>query len=963
MPKDAMEEMADDELASFVSDLSEVVREIDRTSTGKNVEDVIKVGEAFDPNEVCAHAEISGIGVLDEAKGKKAFLEDAVAILRREEEDRKNQKAIMDGITEALVEGDGARIETMSVFDDFGKEDQWGLRWVRLNGKFNFIDRENRILFPRKMGEWFDEVTDFQLRGGVKGVLSAAGVSSARCGNQLYFLGRDGECVEASLEKIESFNRSLSNGRGDSGFEKGMVVYWETFAQKLDSLRRRYPDNPKVVESYGQLASDLVAAKGASLSKGWGPMLVSTKGLVEASGLPGGHKAHLFLVLRSVAEKNRVDPVLMDTLFPIPKKEEGVDWMESGHFGNGLILRSESKGKVQFNLMDLEGRWVHAPGSSFDSIGHFTGGIAWVRRDGKTNFLNWENGSLVSEAWFPEVGELHAGMYRVSLGKTFNFMGCDGKWLSPMPFDEAEDFDERGRARVRSGEERYSIDAKGNRVKVMTDELSQMVKDIFRVRSERRLSKEEMVQGILAIIPETKEVRREPDLDEGVRRVFGELLAEFPENGEGFVTVFGDCRRILNTMAKAEEAQGRQGRPSEVRKASVEIEKVLIRPGMPAQAKDRLRQFFMGMESMRWKEVDRLPVPMTASFGALLRGNPKEEVKLIRLLRDMESKTNTYSYWSKEGALRKLLPDYEVLLARAGLEPATRQRVREIYFSMMGNRDAYWQRGLSVGRWQPATQEGRALQEKSRPITSIGVAKRLMESRIPDLDFALLCENLSKGDLAAAEKAVESFGVLVSGNPGRAFDHGRMGLALFGAMQRLQKEEPEATSRLLGAAIEALEKAVEGGSKKAQIHFVLGQLCEYRARAGSRLSSWIPLGKRLADLNRAADSYGRSMESSPNERLKAQIDLRDGEVKAVLRRRSRVRLALLVALGLATAGALAVGLDAASGASDPVGEVRNDSVAKPVEPKREVVAPKPGLADKSKGPKSVKPKKTEKPKL
>ncbi|MCK5603841.1 hypothetical protein KAR91_18275, partial [Candidatus Pacearchaeota archaeon] len=50
-------------------------------------------------------------------------------------------------------------IEDASVFDEVGLEDQYGLRCVKWNGLYNFVDSKNRILSSEK---WFSEVSPFR---------------------------------------------------------------------------------------------------------------------------------------------------------------------------------------------------------------------------------------------------------------------------------------------------------------------------------------------------------------------------------------------------------------------------------------------------------------------------------------------------------------------------------------------------------------------------------------------------------------------------------------------------------------------------------------------------------------------------------------------------------------------------------------------------------------------------------
>jgi hypothetical protein len=717
-----------------------------------------------------------------------------------------------------------------------------------------------------------------------------------------------------------------------------MVNYWERFEQKLNSISRRYTDDPKVKESYGQLTSALVAIKGTCLSKAWGPMLTLLKGVIEASDLSGGHKAHLEWVLRTLALDAKIDPGLVSAQFPIPEVETGTTMIETGQYDNGLILRVERKGRVVFNLMNTEGKWLYSLDSAFDSIGRFTDKVALVRRGKEFNFLNRENGNLVvPDTWYGDVGEPHADLYRVCLGKTFNYMRSNGQWLSSVPFDEADEFDEKGRARVRSGKREFVINAKGE--PVMSFDAKRFVENLFRIHSDGQLMQEKKKETLLAAASEAKEFFQQPNLGDALHRIFNAMLAEFPEESGAIVALFGHFRKILNAMVEAFGKRQGESRSVHSQKAYGEIERALVHSEVPAEAKTQLRQFSLKMKDLRWRRIDPLPISLMSSFSALLRRHPEEESAMIPMLREMESLTNRYQNWSK-GNLLRLQPDFEVLLARARLSPSAHRQVRGMFLSMMGNSNSYWCRGSSVDEWGFDSQgEG----GKGSAQASRSMVRHEVSNPIPALHWANFCDEISRGDLTLIEKNIGLLAGLERGNPGYAFNHGKMGLALFGAIQRLQKDEPEALPRLLEPTIHSLRKAEGAGDRKVQVHFVLGQLREYRARSGEGLAFRIPFGRRYTELGQAVDSYEKAMESSPNEKLKSQIELRHREARNVLRFRGRVRLALLLAL-LASAEALNYQVGSDFHLSDLVGGLKRELLVKPFGSK---VEPGKGMPEKA----------------
>ena len=65
------------------------------------------------------------------------------------------------------------------------------------------------------------------------------------------------------------------------------------------------------------------------------------------------------------------------------------------------------------------------PEKIFQNVGRFSEGFAWVRLNGKWNYID-KNGKLLSNTWFDDVGDFSEGFAWVKLGKECKYLGRDG---------------------------------------------------------------------------------------------------------------------------------------------------------------------------------------------------------------------------------------------------------------------------------------------------------------------------------------------------------------------------------------------------------------------------------------------------------------------------------------------------------------------------------------------------------
>lgn len=929
---------SDSELATFQSELGDILKDVPR-SKGKSIDEVIRVsGVRFDPEEI-------------------------QAAMQREIKARESQKAILDAITEVLIEGEGARVDDLSVFEKVGKEDSWGLRKVKLWGKYNFIDRENRIICPVKKDEWFEEVGEFSPTHLANHPLSKGVLALVKKAGKSHFLSQDGELREAKIEEIRAHfqpERETEAPLVPEGKPDLRSAYVGAFVSRVSSLSRRFGDDKRTQTAFAGLIAELSLFKDSMASKEWSDVLSEMKGIIASSALNGGHKAHLYFDLMSVARNVKLEREALDLLFPLGKIESE-HCVELGQFDKGLVMRITEGDRIRYDLVTTEGKWLYPNGLSFDYIGPFAGKIAQVRKGGKWNFIRQADGALVGDVEFDEVFDPRLGLARVRMGQKFNFMTSEGHLLSVEGFDQADDFDKRGQARVGLQGREFFIDAKGAEIPSSTIEALKWVQELFQLRRKQLPPQQvsQMVKGNLTVdtIPPESGKRAPQGLSSALHARFAQLLEQHAEHSALLLEVFGKFRKSVNSKIeedeKTEKAGGRKAPGS--RRVAQELNRVIAGIGVPAIASD-LRQFVLGIDQLRWSRIRELPVNIYASFGPLISRHEEEEGKLIILAHEMERIVDSNRLLAMVN-LRRLQPDFEKEIRKAELLSGTRNELRQVILGMVGNRDAYWKGGNSMDGYRPKSSYGRRLQ---RPVPE-SVARRAPKEWNLDIRFNKMCELLGKGDLPMVKRAVGDYMDLVRGHPDYQLEHRRFGIALSHAIARLQGVDPSVACDLSEVAIWVLEGVLATGKEDAEMDACLGSLRERRVLSRGVRFPWVPgwIGN-YHETVQASEDYKRGMGLAPSAPLKKQLERGRLQTTSAIRQ-ARLKITVLV-LGLATASAAGYGVYQAL-SKDPTVSAPVDRVSKPAEPVIEMegeptVKPsgnRDGKELKSSKPKRVKP--------
>ena len=255
----------------------------------------------------------------------------------------------------------GAKPEDIFVEID---EEEYGLRRVYLNNKYNFIDGENKLLFDR----WFDDTYDFH-----------EGFAIVELDSEWNFISTEG--------------RILSNQWFDN-----VWPFIEGFAQVYLN------DKWNFINTEGRILSNQWFDAAGNFNEGFvGVELNGKYNFLNTEGQIAfdqwfdwvGNFMNGFAMVQLNAKWNFISTegrILSDQWF---------DWV--GNFKDGFAI-VQLNGKC--NFISTEGRILS--NQWFDNMRIFIEGFAGVRLNGKWNFINTE-GQLLSKQWFDDAGNFSEG--------------------------------------------------------------------------------------------------------------------------------------------------------------------------------------------------------------------------------------------------------------------------------------------------------------------------------------------------------------------------------------------------------------------------------------------------------------------------------------------------------------------------------------------------------------------------
>ncbi len=287
------------------------------------------------------------------------------------------------------------------VFDYFGDFHE-GLFRVKLNGKYNYIDENNKLL----SNQWFDYCFNF-----------SEGFASVQLGEKGNYINTNGEIL---LDK-------WFDGCGDfyNGFAQVLLNnvcnYINTNGELL-SPNQWFDDGYKFSEGFARVK---VGKKWNYISTN-GELLSPNKWFEGCGDFHDGFGGVKLNGKYNYIDKN--NKLLSKIWF---------DYCDNFHYGVARVNLGE-----KWNYINTNGEII-SPNQWFDYCDDFYNGFAIVKVGKKWNFID-KNGELLSQnQWFDGCSDFSNGVARVMLNNKYNYIKTNGELLSPYRwFDFCNDFNE-----------------------------------------------------------------------------------------------------------------------------------------------------------------------------------------------------------------------------------------------------------------------------------------------------------------------------------------------------------------------------------------------------------------------------------------------------------------------------------------------------------------------------------------
>ncbi len=621
-------------------------------------------------------------------------------------------------------------IEDTSVFDEVGLEDQYGLRWVKWNGLYNFIDSKNRILSSEK---WFSEVNPFRsvVIPGLEESESKMPISLVKMDGEMHFFIPSGRLHTPSFDELEEYFKSggvEENAWSDievsfPDVEPPQMVYLDSFSRRLKALSKRYQGDLKRAEAFAKLADDIGSLEGHQDARpDWGIALLIIKEKIQDSTLPGYDKRHFLFELNSVAMAANVQSEEFS-----PSEIDRYKWQECGTFDGGMVVNVETEEGIRYTLTDFDGKLLYPGGKFFEYIGPFTGDLAIVRKKGKYNFIKRQNGALLAEGrWFDEAHEFHAGLSRVRIGDRWNFMHSDGHLISQKGYDNAKDFNNKtGQAEVYVNGMWINIDQNGTSMMSVTARMFSLFK------KNKSSGKGQSMLNLRGSEDEALVEKKALSLNKKIHQSFNGSVEAFPDCTFEIIRLFTYFREELNKASQKAKDEGSVN----IIELNQSLTSYLDRTKLPGKLKSKLRYFIAKLEGGDFygRKIESFKVSFLSVYKKALNEN-SEEAGLPRLIRQMEVKIGDASYSSKE-EIFKILMELQGIIQGSNLKKKTKERVESLMWVIMNNDGVHFQRGESMISYKPKINNPEEIRRKE---------ERLIGN--PITRFREVCEAAEQGD-------------------------------------------------------------------------------------------------------------------------------------------------------------------------------------------------------------------------
>ena len=296
-----------------------------------------------------------------------------------------------------------------------------GYAMVKLNRKWNFINRNNKLLSDT----WFDGVYDFY-----------DGCAGIRLGGKFNFIDTYGMFIsdtwyDDGYDFVNGYAKVKLNSKWNF-INRNNKLFSDTWFDWVDYFHNGYATVKldgkwNFINRSNKLLSDMWFDDVCNFSDGYAKVKLNDK--------------WNFI--------NRNNKLLSDTWF-----DDVYDFYE----GYAKVELNDKCNLINRNYKLLSDTW-------FDDVGSFSGGYARVNLGDKWNFINTD-GKIISDTWFDWVDNFYEGYAKVELGNKYNFINQNGKRVSDTWFDWVDNFYE-GYAIVKLDGKFFKIDKNGQRVSGM----------------------------------------------------------------------------------------------------------------------------------------------------------------------------------------------------------------------------------------------------------------------------------------------------------------------------------------------------------------------------------------------------------------------------------------------------------------------------------------------------------------
>ena len=318
---------------------------------------------------------------------------------------------LFDEVQEMLDKG----VSLNNIFEFVGDFYEGYVR-VWLNGKWNFINRNNKLLSDT----WFDEVKDF-----------FDGYAKVKLNDKWNLLQTNGKLLSDTW-----FD-------GVDNFHNGYVRVWLN-------------DKWNFIDTHGKLLSDTWYDGVDDFYNGYAKVMLGIKcNFIDKNGkcISDTWFDTVYDFYNGYAKvKLNGKWNLIDTNGKLIS-DRWFDDVYNFSDGYASVKLNRKWNFINRNNKLLSDTW-------FDDVYNFSDGYARVELDDKLNLID-RNGKCVSNTWFDEIGYFCNGYARVKLNRKWNFIDTIGKCVSDTWYDWVYCFID-GYARVILSNKEFKLDTNGN---------------------------------------------------------------------------------------------------------------------------------------------------------------------------------------------------------------------------------------------------------------------------------------------------------------------------------------------------------------------------------------------------------------------------------------------------------------------------------------------------------------------